>query len=62
MSRSGTTGHHGAKVKDCQRHFFYFCGVAQQCGADRAPTPGNDVVAQRNEQVVYVPDDNYRNA
>ena len=30
-------------------------------GADRAPTPANYVVALRNEQVVYVPDDNYRN-
>ena len=30
-------------------------------GADRAPTPVNDVAAIRNEQVVYVPDDNYRN-
>ena len=28
---------------------------------DRAPTPTNDVVALQNEQVVYVPDDNYRN-
>ena len=25
-----------------------------QGGADRAPTPGNDVAALRNEQVVYV--------
>ena len=29
--------------------------------ADRAPTPANDVAALRNEQVVYVPDDNYWN-
>ena len=29
--------------------------------ADRAPTPANDVAALQNEQVVYVPDDNYRN-
>ena len=29
--------------------------------ADRAPTPGNDVAAQQNEQVVYVPNENYRN-
>ena len=28
---------------------------------DRAPTPANDVVAIRNEQVVYVPGDKYRN-
>ena len=32
-----------------------------QCGADRASTPLNDTVALQNEQVVYVPDDNYRN-
>ena len=30
-------------------------------GADRAPTPGNNVVAQQNEQEVYVPNENYRN-
>ena len=28
--------------------------------ADREPTPANVVVALQNEQVVYVPDDNYR--
>ena len=32
-----------------------------QGGADRAHTPSNDVVALKNEQVVYVPDKNYRN-
>ena len=31
-----------------------------QCGSDRAPTPGNAVAAQQNEQV-YVPNKNYRN-
>ena len=30
-------------------------------GADRAPAPENDVAAQQNEQVVYVPNENYRN-
>ena len=25
----GTTGHHGAKAKGCQRHCLYMCGVAQ---------------------------------
>ena len=30
-------------------------------GADRAPIPANDVVALQNEQVVYVPIENYRN-
>ena len=30
--------------------------------ADRAPTIGNDVAAQQNEQAVYVPNENYRNA
>ena len=29
--------------------------------ADRALTPVNVVAALRNEQMVYVPDDNYRN-
>ena len=28
---------------------------------NRVPTPGNDVAALRNEQAVYVPNDNYRN-
>ena len=32
-----------------------------QGGADRAPTPANDVAAQQNEQAVYVPNENYRN-
>ena len=30
-------------------------------GVDRLPTPAKDVAALQNEQVVYVPDDNYRN-
>ena len=30
-------------------------------GNDVAPTPGNDVAAQQNKQVVYVPNENYRN-
>ena len=29
--------------------------------ADRASTPGNDVVAQENKQAVYVLNENYRN-
>ena len=29
--------------------------------ADRAPTPANDGVDLQNEQVVYVPNENYRN-
>ena len=29
-------------------------------GGNRAPTPANDVAALWNEQVVYVPDENYR--
>ena len=29
--------------------------------AERAPTQANDVATLQNEQVVYVPDDNYRN-
>ena len=33
----------------------------QQGGEDRTPTPGNDVVAQQNEQVMYVLNENYRN-
>ena len=32
-----------------------------QVEVDRASTPGNNVKAKRNEQVVYVPNDNYRN-
>ena len=32
-----------------------------QEGAYRAPIPANDVAALLNEQVVYVPDDNYKN-
>ena len=29
--------------------------------ADMAPTPGNDVAAEQNEQVLYVQNENYRN-
>ena len=32
-----------------------------QGGANRAPTPGNEAVAQEYEQAVYVPNENYRN-
>ena len=32
-----------------------------QCMADRTPTLGNDAAAQQNEQVVYMPNENYRN-
>ena len=32
-----------------------------QGGADRAPTPENDIATLQNEQMVYVSDDNYRN-
>ena len=32
-----------------------------QGGADKAPTPSNDVAAQQNEQAVDVPNKNYRN-
>ena len=61
-----TTGHHEAKDECCQRHCFY-CVVlhnmltTHQDGADRPPTRANDVAALQNEQVVYVPDNNYRN-
>ena len=33
-----------------------------QGGANRAPTPGNDVAALQNEQAVYVPNENHRNS
>ena len=33
----------------------------RQGRADRAPTLANDVAALQNKQVVYVPNDNYRN-
>ena len=32
-----------------------------QGGPDRAPTRTDDIAAQQNEQVLYVPDENYRN-
>ena len=61
----GTTGHHGAKTKGCQRHGFYMCGVVQHAEETsgwgrQATNPANDVAALQNEQVVYVPNDNYR--
>ena len=33
----------------------------QQGGADMTPSPRNDIAGLQNEQVVYVPDGNYRN-
>ena len=30
-------------------------------GADRAPTPADDIATLPNEQMVYVPDENYQN-
>ena len=35
------------------------CGVAQH--VEDTPTPANDIAALQNEQVVYGPEDNYRN-
>ena len=32
-----------------------------QGGADRAPTPADDTAVLQNEEVVFMPDDNYRN-
>ena len=48
------------------RHCFYMCGVAQHADdtpgrANRAPVPANDVATLQNKQVVFVPDDNYKN-
>ena len=59
----GTAGHHGAKAKGCQRHSFTRVVLHNMLRAHqgRAPTPSNDVAALQNEQVVYVPIDNYRN-
>ena len=31
----GTSGHHGAKAKGCQKHCFHMCGTAQH--ADYTP-------------------------
>ena len=48
------------------RHIVFTCVLlhnmlkTHQDRADRALTPANDVAALTNEQVVYVPDDNYR--
>ena len=33
----------------------------RQGGANRVPTPADETAALQNEQVIYVPDDNYRN-
>ena len=49
------------------RDIVFMCVVlhyklrTHQGGADRAPTPANDVEALQNEQVVYIPIENYRN-
>ena len=62
----GTTVHRRARPK-VVRNIVFTCVVlhnmlrTHQGGAHTAPAPANDVEALRNEQVVYVPDDNYRN-
>ena len=53
------------RLKGC-RDIVFTCVVLQnmlrthQGKADRATTPANDVAALQNEEVVYVPNDNYR--
>ena len=53
------------KIKGCQRHCFeiVFHNIQRthQGGPDRAPTPADDIAALQTGQVVYVPDENYRN-
>ena len=49
------------------RDIVFLCVVwhnmmrTHQDGADRAPTPANDATALQNDQVVYLPNENYRN-
>ena len=49
------------------RDIMFMCVVLHnimrihQGGSDRASTPANDVKALQNKQVVYVPNENYRN-
>ena len=51
----------------CVRDIVFTCVVlhnmmrTHQGGADRAPSPGNDVAAQQIEQLKYVPNEKYRN-
>ena len=65
ISVQGTTGHHGAKAKGCQRHCF-MCVVlhnmlwTHQGGTDSASTPANYAAALQNE-AVYVLNVKYRN-
>ena len=51
--------------KGRRRHCFHVYGVAQHTedtpGQSRQGIPANDEVVLQNKQVVYVPDDNYRN-
>ena len=58
----GTVEQRPKVVKDI---VFYICGVAQHAedtpGTDRVPTPANDVAAIEIAQVVYMPNDYYRN-
>ena len=58
--------HHGAKAR-VVRDMVFTCVVlhnmlrTHQGRADRATTPANDVAVLQIEQVVYVPNENYRN-
>ena len=51
------------KAKGCQRHYFDMCYAAQHAEdtTRQALTPADNIVAIQNEQVLYVPDQNYRN-
>ena len=53
------------KTQGCQRHCFNMCGVAQHAGdtsgQSRQGTQPRGHTALQNEQVVYLPDKNYRN-
>ena len=58
----GTMDQRPRVVRDIVFTCVVLCNMlmTQQGGADRAPTQGNDVAAEQNEQAVYVPNENYR--
>ena len=58
-----TMGQRLKLVRDIVLTFAVFHNMLRthQGGTDREPTPSDDIAALQSEQVVYVPEDNYRN-
>ena len=62
----GTAVHHGAEAKSCEGHCVNMCGAAQHAeklsgGADRPPTPADDIQPPKADQTEQGQNENFRN-